>query len=252
MVILTELTRYLDTLLEITQFSDYCPNGLQVEGRDTVYKIVTGVTASRALIQAAAEQRADALLVHHGFFWKGENPCIVGMKANRVRDLLCYNINLLAYHLPLDAHPTFGNNVMLAEKLNIRLTGTLETGHKPAIAFVGELAEPVSGAVFAETISTKLDRKPLHIAGSKRPITKIAWCTGAAQQFIQQAALAQCDAFISGEVSESTFHFAQENDIHYFAAGHHATERYGIQALGAHLAQQFDVEHQFIDIPNPV
>ncbi|MDH5178499.1 MAG: Nif3-like dinuclear metal center hexameric protein [Gammaproteobacteria bacterium] len=252
MVQLAELLEYTNKLLEIDRYQDYGPNGLQVEGKPQINKIISGVTASRALIDAAIAAQADAILVHHGYFWKGEDPCLTGMKGDRIRRLIKADLSLLAYHLPLDAHAELGNNARLASLLGIttegRFIGDAETG----IGMHGSLPESMSGAALAAHISEVLGREPLYIAGSDRPIKRIAWCSGGAQGYIQQALALGVDAYITGEVSEHTVHTARECGIHFFSAGHHATERYGVQALGEHLANKFAVSHQFIDIDNPV
>lgn len=247
-----DLIQYLAELLTIDRFRDYCPNGLQVEGRKEVNRIVTGVTASRALIDAAIEAGADAILVHHGYFWKGEDPCLVGMKAERVRRLFNHDINLLAYHLPLDAHGELGNNAQLAKRLGFNIEGRFIGDAATGIGMYGSLSTGMSGEALAVHIGSMLDRAPLHINGSDRPIKRIAWCTGGAQGYIEQAVALGVDAYLTGEVSEHTVHTAREYGIHFFAAGHHATERYGVQALGAHLADKFDIQQQFIEIENPV
>ncbi len=252
MVNLTTLVKYCDELLLADQFQDYCPNGLQVEGRTSVTKIVSGVTASQALVDAAVQARADLLLVHHGYFWKGENPCITGIKQRRLKTLLAAELNLLAYHLPLDAHSELGNNAQLARRLGIEVRGAFGTGSGPKLGCLGAFNKPRSVAELIEKITTELGQPPLHIAGTSDAIQKIGWCTGAAQSYFEPAIAQGVDAFISGEISEPTVHLAREYGVHYFAAGHHATERYGVQALGAHLAGKFDLEHLFIDIDNPV
>ena len=252
MVQLRELTSYCDDLLEADRFRDYCPNGLQVEGNDQVNKIVTGVTASQALIDAAIEADADVLLVHHGYFWKGEDARVVGIKKQRIARLLDAGLSLVAYHLPLDAHPVYGNNVQLAQVLGISVEGRLQEGAEPAIGLYGRLANPVSGKALAKHIAEKLGREPLHIDNMAQEISTVAWCTGAAQGYIEQAIELGVDAYITGEVSEPTVHIARETGIHFFAAGHHATERYGVKALGEHLAANFGLDVQFIDIDNPV
>lgn len=250
MINLEELVAYADDILEVERFADYCPNGLQVEGRIEVQKLVSGVTASQALIDAAIEQQADILLVHHGYFWRGEDARIIGMKRQRLHSLLQAGISLLAYHLPLDAHPIYGNNAQLGERLGFVTEG--QFGGDPAIGLYGQLSEPMSASALASHIGQELQRPPLHIAGGASLVHTIAWCTGAAQGYIEQASQLGVDAYLSGEISEQTTHVAREVGIHYFAAGHHATERYGVQALGEHLAAQFGLEHRFIDIPNPV
>jgi dinuclear metal center YbgI/SA1388 family protein len=249
---LFELVEYCDRLLEAETFQDYCPNGLQVEGRDPVHKIVSGVTASQALIDAAIAQHADLLLVHHGFFWKGEDNRLTGMKRRRIKALLGNDISLLAYHLPLDAHPELGNNAQFAQRLDLTEDGRFGDGSGPELACYGTLAQPLSGAALAERIQQSLGRAAQWIAAGREPVQRVGWCTGAAQSYLEAAARHGLDAFISGEISEPTVHIAREYGIHYFAAGHHATERYGVQALGGHLAQQFSIEHTFIDIDNPV
>lgn len=238
----------LTSLLQPERFRDYCPNGLQVEGVNKMSRLVTGVTASQALIEAAISAGADSILVHHGYFWKGEDQAIVGIKRRRLAALLAANINLFSYHLPLDAHPELGNNAQLARVLDFEVKSVLGD---PALVFIGSCA-PRSHADMLLHLEQCLDRKALGFAGQTDRIERVAWCTGAAQGFIETALLAGADAFITGEVSEQTFHFAQETGMHFFSAGHHATERYGVQAVGEKLAAQFGIEHQFIDIDNPV
>lgn len=245
--LLTELDRYL----EPNKINDYCPNGLQVEGRATVQRIVTGVTACQALLDAAADLNADMVLVHHGFFWKNENPCVVGMKQRRLKTLLLNEMSLVAYHLPLDIHAEVGNNVQLARRLGLIVDGPLEANNPRSIGLLGHLPEPLSAAEFAARIAHALGREPLTIAANT-PIQRVAWCTGSAQGYIDQAIAAGVDAYLTGEVSESTVHSARENGLSFFAAGHHATERYGVRALGEWLAARFAVEHHFVDIENPV
>ncbi|HEB93069.1 MAG TPA: Nif3-like dinuclear metal center hexameric protein [Gammaproteobacteria bacterium] len=244
-----ELLRYLHGLLNVDAFSDYCPNGLQVEGRAEIRKLVCGVTACQALVDAAVAAGADALLVHHGYFWKGEQPTITGLKRRRVQALLEAGINLLAYHLPLDAHPQLGNNAQLAQRLGLTASDGLVG--EPAIVLAGSVDEPVSGEDFAARIADRLQRVPLHIPGQATEIRRIAWCSGGAQGHIGQAAALGVDAYLTGEVSEQTVHIARETGLHFFAAGHHATERYGAQALGAHLAERFALQVEFVDIDNP-
>lgn len=252
MVELTTLVNYCDALLDSAAFNDYCPNGLQVEGRAEVTRVVTGVTASQALVDAAVEAGADLLLVHHGYFWKGEGAAITGIKQRRLKALLSNDLNLLAYHLPLDVHAELGNNVQLARLLGWSIAGGLEPGNPRSVGLHGELPEPMSGEELAGQLAAALHRQPLHVAGNTRPIKRLAWCTGAAQGYIDKAIALGVDAFITGEISEPTVHAARENGIHFFAAGHHATERYGVQALGEHLAERYGIEHRFIDIDNPV
>ncbi len=243
-----ELEGYLNKLLSVSSYKDYAPNGLQVEGRADIRTVVCGVTASMALIERAIEAQADALLVHHGYFWKGENQTITGIKQRRIKALLAHDINLYGYHLPLDGHETLGNNAQLGQLWQVENPAPivpldlLWTGALPA----------VSAQTFAQTISRTLGREPLLIEGGEHPIRRLAWCSGGAQGFLEQAVAQGADAFVSGEVSEKTFHEAKEYGIHYFAAGHHATERGGIQALAAHLNAHIALNCQFIDCYNPV
>ena len=249
---LKELVEYTDDLLGVAGFRDYCPNGLQVEGREEVRCLASGVTASMALIEAACEAGADALLVHHGYFWKGEDACITGMKQRRLRRLLGADISLLAYHLPLDAHVRLGNNTQLARVLEFEPEGSFGSEPDLQLGQYGHLSRALDGAALAAHIGERLGRVPQHIPGAATRIETVGWCTGAAQSYIDAAAARGLDAFISGEISEQTVHIARETGIHYFAAGHHATERYGVQALGAHLAEHFGITHEFVDIGNPV
>ncbi len=242
------LARYCDTLLDVAQISDYCPNGLQVQGERPVRRLVSGVTASRALIEAAIAVDADAVLVHHGWFWKGEDPRLVGIKGRRAGLLLRAGMSMLAYHLPLDLHPELGNNRRLAGLLGI---DDPSPAAADGLVWQGRLSRPVAASRFARQVADRLGREPLHVAVIDRPVERIAWCTGGAQRYITDAQALGADLFISGEVSEQTVHEARELGIDYLAAGHHATERYGVQALGAHIAERFRIEHQFIDIDNP-
>lgn len=249
---LSEIIALCEKTLEPERFRDYCPNGLQVEGAAEVTKVVSGVTASQALIDAAIEQKAQVVLVHHGYFWNGENPQIVGMKRKRLKALLENDISLIAYHLPLDAHPELGNNARLAQLLGLTVEQGLEPDNDRSIGLVGHLPEPMTGDDFAAYIEAKLGRRPLHIDGSGDLISRVAWCSGAAQGMIDKAAEMGADAYLTGEVSEPTVHSARELGLHFYAAGHHATERYGVQALGDYLSTQLDIEHVFVDIDNPV
>ena len=249
---LDELCQFCDEYLKIADFNDYCPNGLQVESTREVNRIVAGVTASLALIEAAIEAGADTLLVHHGYFWRGESPTITGFKGNRISRLLRNHINLLAYHLPLDAHPEVGNNVQLAKIMGWTVAGNFGNVGAHPIVQHGILESVMSIDELGETIALKLGREPLIINANSKPVRTLAWCTGAAQSYIEAAAARGIDVFISGEVSEHTFHFAKESRIHYIAAGHHVTERYGVQALARLIGERFGLHQQFIDIPNPV
>jgi len=250
MIHLKDLLNYSNKVLEIERFQDYCPNGLQVEGRSEVKKIVSGVTASQALIDAAIKEKADVLLVHHGYFWKGEEAQIIGLKYKRIRSLIESGINLLAYHLPLDAHPLYGNNAKLAEILDMEIAGNFPAA-KDAVGMYGRLKTPMSASDFGDKISKVLVREALHIGDNNQQIQTVAWCSGAAQNYLTDAVNLGVDAYLSGEISEQTMHIANECGVHYYAAGHHATERYGVQAFGEHLASHFGISHTFIDIPNP-
>lgn len=252
MIIRDQLANYLHDYLACDNFKDYAPNGLQIEGKQEIHTICTAVTASADTINKAIEMRADALLVHHGYFWSGEEPVIRGIKRNRIATLLANNINLYAYHLPLDCHETLGNNACLAELLEVDSVQKHPAGKIQNLLWTGSLKTPLTSIDFADYLHTKLKREPTHINGSNREIKTIAWCTGAAQDYLINAHHLGVDAYISGEVSERTYYEAIELGIHYYACGHHATERYGIQALGHHLSSQFGLEHQFIDSNNPV
>lgn len=246
------LRDYCDSLLACLDFKDYCPNGLQVEGDRPVRRLISGVTASQALIDAAVHQDADAILVHHGWFWNGESPCLVGMKGRRARALMRSGMSLYAYHLPLDAHPVLGNNRQLARVLAILDAAPAAEAMAEGLLWQGRLARPMAAGDFVDSIAQALGRAPVHVASHGRPIESLAWCTGAAQGYIVAAAELGVDGFLSGEISEQTTYQARELGVDYFAAGHNATERYGVQALGAHLAERFELEHLFMEIPNPV
>jgi len=244
-----ELARYLDETLETARFRDYCPNGLQVEGRAEVCRVVAGVTASQALIAAAVDRGADAILVHHGWFWKGEDGRITGLRKARIGTLLHHDISLLAYHLPLDAHPEMGNNAQLAARLGWQADGRF--GDQD-IAWFGRPAAPTSAGALASALAAALGRQPLLIGDAERPVARIGWCTGGAQGYFEQAIALGVDAYISGEISEPTVHLARESGVAYLAAGHHATERFGAEALARHLADRFGLDCEFVDIDNPV
>ncbi len=248
MIGLKDLESYCNELLERESFQDYCPNGLQVDaGGAGVRRMVTGVTACQALIDAAVEAEADLLLVHHGYFWKGEPGPLTGIKGRRIRTLMQAGISLLAYHLPLDAHRQFGNNAQLAQRLGFAAAAPVEGG----LIWRADLPQPLAPDELATRIAQVLGRQPLHIAAGERRLQRVGWCSGAAQDAIEQAAALGLDAFITGELSERTVHLSRELGIHFYAAGHHATERFGVQALGAHLAERYALEHRFIDISNP-
>ncbi|WP_430737173.1 Nif3-like dinuclear metal center hexameric protein [Psychrobacter sp. VH5] len=257
------LTEFCDDYLSASAFKDYAPNGLQVDGGRPIRRIVTGVTACEALIDAAIAEDADAIMVHHGYFWKGEPMTITGMKGQRIRKLMQHGISLIGYHLPLDAHPKIGNNTKLAEMLGLTITEALYPHESHPVGNIAT-CPPQSAESLTQTITQALGRIPLHISGhyqyladeaadtaAPKLLKRIGICTGGAQDMIEQAAAMGCDAYISGEISERTTHSARELGIDYFACGHHATERAGIQALGDIIAQQFGLSVRFIDIDNP-
>jgi dinuclear metal center YbgI/SA1388 family protein len=246
---LKALVDYTRQLLQVERYADYCPNGLQLEGRASIKKIVSGVTASMALLESAKNAGADAILVHHGYFWKNEDATIVGLKRNRIKFLLENNISLLAYHLPLDTHPELGNNAQLAQKLGLEVKSW--QGNQGLVG-LGILPSASSLKEFSRHVENQLQRTPLVIGDMNKSIKNVAWCTGGAQGYMQDAIDLGVDLFISGEVSEQTYHLAQESGVAYIAAGHHATERYGVQALGEHLAEHFGINHEYIEIDNPV
>jgi dinuclear metal center YbgI/SA1388 family protein len=247
-----ELEQYLDTLLKPKQIKDFTPNGLQIQGSQHIHKIVTGVTASQALIERAIAEKAEAILVHHGYFWKNESYVIRGMKHARIKALLMNDINLFAYHLPLDVHPTLGNNAQLAKHFNIVDVAPLEEGNPFSVVMQGRFNKPMSADELSQTLNETLQRDCLHIAApSAKKIHTIAWCSGGGQNYVELAAEQGIDAFLTGEISEQSTHVAREMDIHFYAAGHHATERYGVKALGEHLAKTHQLDVVFIDIDNP-
>jgi dinuclear metal center YbgI/SA1388 family protein len=244
-----ELVGYLDRLLDVSRVKDYCPNGLQVEGRAEVRRIVSGVTASLAFVEAAVAAGADALLVHHGWFWRGEDGRIVGLRRRRIAALLAADASLCAYHLPLDLHPELGNNAQLAGRLG--LAAESRTGEQDLVC-LGALAVPESLEAFSGRVARAVGRAPLVIGAAAREVRRVAWCTGGAQDYFEAAIAAGADAYVTGEISEQHVHLARESGVAFVAAGHHATERYGVQALGSHLAATFGVEHLYIDIDSPV
>lgn len=246
-----EIAGYIEQTLDINRFRDYCPNGLQVEGRTSIKKVVTGVTASLALIEAALAADADAILVHHGYFWRGEDARVVGQKYKRLKLLLSHDVNLFAYHLPLDQHPLLGNNAQLGRVLGLRGEGRFGDD---GICWLGVVQDSEVKTVgeLARLVESRLGRAPLVIGDDAQPVTTVGWCTGAAHSMLGDAIAAGASAYLSGEISEPTVHLAREAGVAYLACGHHATERYGIQALGEHVAQKFGIEHEFIDIANPV
>jgi dinuclear metal center YbgI/SA1388 family protein len=247
-----KLLQLLNETLQPDSIQDNCPNGLQVEGRSEIQRILTGVTASQALLDVAVMEKVDAVLVHHGYFWRQQSPVVVGMQRQRLKTLLGHDLNLLAYHLPLDIHPQLGNNAQLAHRLGINAAEPLSGCQPLGIVWQGELATPLRGAEFAAQLEQQLGRSPLHCDPLTLPlIRRVAWCTGGGQSYILNAAAHGVDAFITGEVSEQTVHVAREMGLHFYAIGHHASERYGIKALGEWLAQQQGFTVQFVDIDNP-
>jgi dinuclear metal center YbgI/SA1388 family protein len=245
----TDIESYLNTLLEVGKFRDYGPNGLQVEGAPQVQRVVSGVTASLALIEAAVAHGADTLLVHHGLFWKGHDGRITGWLKQRVELLLRHGINLLAYHLPLDAHALYGNNARFGERLGWQADGRFG---EQELGFIGTASEPLTAGALAARVAERLGREPVLAEGEAgRPLRRVAWCTGGAQGYFESAIAAGADVFLTGEISEPQAHLARETGVSFIACGHHASERYGAPALGAHLAERFGLEHTFIEIGNP-
>ena len=243
------LQSYLDELLDSRKMKDYCPNGLQVEGREELGLVVCGVTASQALIDAAIALKASAIIVHHGLMWRGDDGRVTGHRKSRLAALLAHDINLFAYHLPLDVHPELGNNVQLGMKLGWQVSA--RCGEQDLIC-LADLPQPLSAATIAQSLARALGRVPMLIGDESRMVRKVAWCTGAAQGYFEQAILAGADLYISGEISEPTVHLARESGVAYLAAGHHATERFGVMAIADMLRQQFGLQTQFVDIDNPV
>ena len=250
-VALEELVAAMDALLEPARFRDYCPNGLQVAGRASVAKLACAVTANQSVLDAAVAWGADALLVHHGYFWRGEDPRVVGMKRRRLATLLGNELSLIAYHLPLDAHQAVGNNAELGRHLGIVDVEPLHRDASDGVGSIGNLAEPMAAGALAGRLAALTGREPLHIGEAGATLRRVAWCTGAAQGYIDAAAAAGADAYITGEVSEPTVHSAREQGVQFFAAGHHATERYGVQALGRRMAERFGLAFTFLDCDNP-
>jgi len=243
-----QLVRHLDTLLEAHRFKDYGPNGLQVEGRGEIRHVVCGVTASMALIDAAIVAGADAILVHHGLFWRGQDGRITGWMKQRLAKLLLHEINLIAYHLPLDAHPELGNNAQLGRRLGWQADGRFGDQE---LGFIGSLTGALPLTALTEQTSGVLGRDVVAVPGDGRPLRRVAWCTGGAQGFFEAAIAAGADVYVTGEISEPQAHYAAETGVAFIAAGHHATERYGVQAVAAQAAEALGLTQQFIDIPNP-
>ncbi|WP_291927280.1 Nif3-like dinuclear metal center hexameric protein [Limnohabitans sp.] len=243
------LGQAFDALLQPDKFRDYGPNGLQVEGDRDVQLLVSGVTASRALIEAAIDAQADAIVVHHGLFWRGQDGRVTGWMRERLRLLLTHGIHLFAYHLPLDAHPELGNNAQLARVLGLQADGRFG---EQDLGFVGAGTQTWSGAqALADHVAATLGRSVICVGDSDRPVSRVAWCTGGAQGYFEAAIAQGVDAFITGEISEPQAHLARETGVAFLACGHHATERYGAPALAAHVAQALGLQHRFIEIDNP-
>lgn len=245
------LAHFLANELDVARFRDYCPNGLQVEGRREIKRLITGVTACQLLLDEAVRLKADAILVHHGYFWRGEDMRVVGQKFKRLKTLIESGISLFAYHLPLDSHPSMGNNAQLAQLLQLQVQGRFGEDN---IAWLGSSASSDMRTVadLAAMVERQLGRAPTIIGDVNQELGTVAWCTGAAHSMLANAVEAGANVFLSGEISEPTVHLARESGVVYMACGHHATERYGVQALGRFVAEQFGIEHQFVDIANPV
>jgi dinuclear metal center YbgI/SA1388 family protein len=244
----SEIETYLRELLSVDLFRDYGPNGLQLEGKVEVRRIVSGVTASLAFIDAAIEARADAVLVHHGLFWRGQDGRLTGWLRARVARLVAHDINLFAYHLPLDAHPQLGNNAQLG--LQLGLAADARFGEQ-ALGFIAPADGLNDAGLLASRVAGVLQREPVLVAGDGRPLRRIGWCTGGAQGYFEAAIAAGADAFLTGEISEPQAHLARETGVAFLACGHHATERFGAPAVAADVAARFGLEHLFIDLPNP-
>lgn len=243
-----DIERALNSLLRPETFRDYGPNGLQVEGAREVRRIASGVTASRAFIEAAIADGADTLLVHHGLFWRGQDGRLTGWLRERVRLLLAHDLNLFAYHLPLDAEPEFGNNAQFGKRLALAADGRFG---EQELGFIGDAGPWRDAAALASAAHAALGREPLLVPGDGRPLARIAWCTGGAQGYFEAAVAAGADAFVTGEISEPQAHLARETGVAFVACGHHATERFGAPALAAHVAERFGLEHRFIEVDNP-
>lgn len=246
MIGIKELSEYINKLLNVNNYEDFCPNGLQVAGKEEIRKVVTAVSVCQELLQKAVAEQADAVLVHHGFFWRGEDPALVAVKRARVAVLLQNNINLLTYHLPLDYHLSYGNNVQLAKRLAIKVEA-----NEPPI-YSGEFAASFTVAEFEHYLAERLQQQPLSIVAGNHAIKKLAWCSGGGADYIELAAQRGVDGYLTGEINERSVYLARELGVHLIVAGHYATERYGVQALGKHLQHKFSIKHQFVELDNPV
>jgi len=251
-VSLSELTGYLSSYLEIGRGGDYAPNGLQVEGRAEIKKLVVGVSACLELFERARALGADACLVHHGIFWRGQSSVLTGVRYRRVRALIESEISLLAYHLPLDAHPEVGNNAVAARELGLSELAPFACHEGIDIGVAGRFSEALAATALVERVEALLGQKPLAFLSGPDPISSLAIVSGAAEGDFREAIDLGIDAFLTGEVSEWVMNLARESGTHFLAGGHYATERLGVQALGQHLAERFDLKVEFIDIPNPI
>ncbi len=249
---LIELIERLDALLDASRVKDYCPNGLQVEGRGEVRRVLCGVTASQPLLDHAVAGGYDAVFVHHGYFWKGEDGRVNGIRRQRLKTLLANDISLIAYHLPLDLHPELGNNAQLGRLMGWRPDGRFADQELGWIGRPAESDAPESAEQLGRSIAARLGRDPLLVGDGARKVRRVAWCTGGAQGFFEQAIAAGADLYVSGEISEQTVHLARESGVPYIAAGHHATERYGARAIAAYLGDSLGLAADFVDLPNPV
>lgn len=252
MASLNEIIQWCDHTLKSPEFKDYAPNGLQIEGKAEVKKILCAVTASQTAIDAAIAYGADLLLVHHGYFWKGEAYPITGMRGKRIKALIQHDISLVGYHLPLDSHPTLGNNAAIADLLALENIEALDPTDRHPIGNIGYLKQAMSPEAFKTYVSERLGFDAIHLPADKTSIYKVGFCTGGAQDYISKAASQDCDAYISGEVSERTFYEARELDVHYYACGHHATEKYGVQRLAKAISEQFNIEYSYFELNNPI
>lgn len=244
----SDIDMYLSAVMQAATFKDYGPNGLQIEGRAGVGRLVSGVTASLALIEAAIAAQADALLVHHGLFWRGQDGRLTGWLKQRVQRLMAHDISLFAYHLPLDAHAEFGNNAQFGRRIGVIADSRFG---EQSLGFVGSLEQPMSTPDLLGRLRQISSRTPAHVEGDGRALRRVAWCTGGAQSYFEGAIAAGADVFITGEMSEPQVHLARETGVAFIACGHHASERYGVQALGSHIAEHFGIEHQYIEIDSP-
>ena len=251
MAVRNEVIHYLDNLLTPSLFRDYCPNGLQVQGKESIHKVITGVTANIELFQLAQEKNADAVLVHHGIFWTGTPQALTHVRYERIKKLMDSDINLIAYHLPLDAHPLYGNNAQLAQQLKLDIEAFFDIDNQKGLGLLARAPQPLTHEAFTKTITQTLKREPLVIQGKAPQLSRIAICTGGAQSYLPQMIDMGVDAYITGEHSLAMVELAREAGITFISAGHHATERYGVQAIGELLKKDLDLDVEFVDIPNP-